>query len=332
MIKEINDPKIWNDFLLKLNPNTFLQSWEWGQVQKADGEDVRYLGIFKNDKQIGACLLLTINARRGRHFLIPHGPVFPTEEQARKCLPEIIEFIRNTPEVARSSPIALRISPLLESNSENVQTFRRLGFHSAPMHVHAELTWLLDINKSKEEILSGMRKTTRHAIKKAQQAGVELEIIRDSSAIDRFYPLYEQTRDRHDFVPYSKANITRQLELMNFYAVLARHQNQDIAAGIFFQFGNTIFYYHGASNSRVSGAGQLLQWASIQEAQRRGAARYNFWGISDQPKHPFSGITVFKKGFGGYPVNHIHAQDLPLSLGYWKLWVADTYRKFKRGF
>lgn len=341
MIKEIDNSGAWNDFLLHLNPNTFLQSWEWGRVQKADGEEVKYLGIFENNLQIGSCLLLTINARRGRHFLIPHGPVFRSEEQVRKYLPEIVQYLRDTPDVSRSdssgvakrgSFVALRIAPLLESTSENIALFRQLSFRPAPMHVHAELTWVLDISKPEEELLSDMRKTTRHAIKKAQQADVTIEVISDPSAIDRFYPLYEQTRERHDFVPYSKTNISRQLELMNSYTAFARYQNEDIATGIFFQFGKTVFYYHGASNSRVSGAGQFLQWHSVLEAKRRGATLYNFWGISHQTNHPFTGITIFKTGFGGRAINYMHAQDLPLSWKYWKLWAADTYRKLKRGF
>ena len=81
-------------------------------------------------------------------------------------------------------------------------------------------------------------------------------------------------------------------------------------------------------------AAHAVQWRSIQEAQRRGATRYNFWGIAraDQPRHPFAGITIFKKGFGGYPQDYMHAQDLPLNLKYWKLWAVDTWRHIQRGF
>lgn len=352
MIKEITEPQTWSNFLLTLQPNTFLQSWEWGQVQQNDGEEVKYLGIFENGQQVGACLLLTINARRGRHFLIPHGPIFTTEEQARKYLPQIVQYLRDTPDVSRSdssgvakrgsSAVALRISPLLIDSPENLHAFQNLGFRSAPRHVHAELTWVLDINKPEEELLSGMRKTTRQAIRKAEQADVNAEVFSDSSALDRFWPLYQQTKDRHDFVPYSRRLLEIQLKHMNSFTVIASHQGQDVAAGIFFQFGKTVFYYHGASiktPSKISPA-QLLQWKAIQAAKRRGATRFNFWGIApdSEPgsesgkKHPFAGITIFKKGFGGYALNYMHAQDLPLSFGYITLWLADTYRRSKRGF
>lgn len=342
MIREITSPNAWNTFLLNLNPNTFLQAWEWGQVQKEAGEDVLYLGIFESNQQIGACLVLTVHARRGTHFLIPHGPVFGNEELARKYLPEIIEYLTNTPD--GYFPVALRIAPLLRITPENAAAFKNLGFRHAPMHVHAELTWMLDINKPEEELLAGMRKTTRHAIQKSQQAGVTVEITTDPIALSRFTPLYEQTKHRHDFVPYSPKLIESQFKIftqsqspnVGAYLAIARYQNEDVAAGIFFQFGTTVFYYHGASiktSSRISPA-QLLQWESIREARRRGATRYNFWGISreNEPKHPFAGITIFKKGFGGYALDYLHAQDLPLSNAYWKLWLIDTFRRVKRGF
>jgi len=340
MIREISDQSAWNSFLLELNPNTFLQSWEWGQVQKEDGKDVRYLGIFENNEQIGACLLLTINARRGRHFLIPHGPVFKTEKLVREHLPEIIEYCKSLAISPASvtegdSPgvvAGLRIAPLLESTTENISTFQNLGFRPAPLHVHAELTWVLDIDNPVPVILAGMRKTTRHAIRKAEQAGIAIGLTTKASALERFMPLYQQTKQRHAFVPYSRRLLTKQLKHMTAFAIFASHAGADLAAAICFQFGSTIFYFHGASVPSKIPAAQLLQWHAIQEAKRRGATRYNFWGITKQANHPFSGITTFKKGFGGYAIDYLHAQDLPLSPGYWKLWAVDTYRKFRRGF
>jgi lipid II:glycine glycyltransferase (peptidoglycan interpeptide bridge formation enzyme) len=186
-----------------------------------------------------------------------------------------------------------------------------------------------------------MRKTTRHAIGKAIKAGVTCKILTDpAEALERFWPLYEETRGRHGFVLWPKASVQAQLEIFgasnNIFAVIARHQGRDVAAALLPHFGNTVFYYHGASAKLLSSvpAAQLLQWEAIKESQRRGAQHYNFWGIAptDQPNHPFVGITTFKTGFGGYEKDFLHAQDLPFSFGYWGLWAVDTYRKLKRGF
>jgi lipid II:glycine glycyltransferase (peptidoglycan interpeptide bridge formation enzyme) len=40
--------------------------------------------------------------------------------------------------------------------------------------------------------------------------------------------------------------------------------------------------------------------------------KYNFWGVApiDSKDHRFSGISIFKRGFGGEDVQYLHAQDL----------------------
>lgn len=335
-IREIVNQSSWDDFVLSVHPNTFLQSWEWGQVQKRAGGSVRYLGIFEADQQIGAALVLTVNARRGKHLFIPHGPIAEDEQQARRILPTLISYCQDMARNERA--VALRIAPLLTTSPENTALFSSSGFRPAPLHVHTELTWVLDINKSDDELLAGMRKTTRHAIRKAQEAGVQVEISTDPAAIERFFPLYEATERRHHFVPFSKSFLRDQVTLFaqngRAYLAFAAHEEKDVAAAIFIHFGDTVFYHHGASVKSSVPAAQLLQWTSIQEAKRCGATRYNFWGIApeNRPRHPFAGITTFKKGFGGYAIDYMHAQDLPLSPLYWTLWGIEMVRKAQRGF
>lgn len=334
-VKEIVDSKTWNKFILAQAPNTFLQSWEWGQVQKQTGEDVRYLGFFDGDTQQAAALVIIVHARRGKFLLIPHGPVGDLRQPVFEAL------ISQCKDIAREvGAVALRIAPLLETTSANRELFESLNFRPAPLHIHAELTWVLDIKKSEEEISAGMRKTTRHAIRKGEEAGVTVDIIPDPIGLDRFWPLYETTKDRHGFVPFSRNFLQAQAaaflpENLGYFAI-AKYNGKDVAGALMMQFGNTVFYHHGASLKLPSAipAAQYLHWESIREAKRRGATRYNFWGIApdNKPNHPFAGITTFKKGFGGHAINYMHAQDLSLSPRYLKLWLIDTWRKKQRGF
>lgn len=306
--------------------------------QEQSEEKVVTLGFYEHEELIAVALLITVQARRGTHYLCPHGPIVKDAADMK----EVIELLTTYCFELRTetSAVALRIAPLLENTSENRTLFQGLRFRPSPMHVHAELTWVLDISKAEDEILSEMRKTTRHAIAKAKKEHVSVEILTDVVALDRFLPLYEETKNRHGFVPFSKKDIASQVAIfgesnMMFFAI-ATHKSEDVAVAICFQFGNTVFYYHGASKkiSSTVPAAQLLQWEAIREAKKRGAIVYNFWGIArdDEPKHPFAGITVFKKGFGGYTMDYMHAQDYPLSWKYWVLWGIEMWRKKKRGF
>src|SRR3989344_2454598 len=75
IIEEITTESAWQAFISKQDPNTFLQSWAWGQVQQKDGEHVLYLGFFENGIQVACALVVTVHARRGNHYLIPPGPI-----------------------------------------------------------------------------------------------------------------------------------------------------------------------------------------------------------------------------------------------------------------
>ncbi|MBI1888387.1 MAG: peptidoglycan bridge formation glycyltransferase FemA/FemB family protein, partial [Candidatus Spechtbacteria bacterium] len=114
----------------------------------------------------------------------------------------------------------------------------------------------------------------------------------------------------------------------------AWYNNEPLASAIVVFYGNSAFYHHGASSSIYPKipAPYLLQWRAILEAKKRGKKLYNFWGIirDTGKKHPWAGITLFKKGFGGFQTDYLHAQDLPLSWKYWPSWVIETLRKKRR--
>jgi lipid II:glycine glycyltransferase (peptidoglycan interpeptide bridge formation enzyme) len=337
-IRLITSSEIWEKIILPWQPNTFLQSWEWGETQTKDKETVQRLAVYQDNQPIAAANVILVNARRGRHYLIPHGPLFSHPQYFQSGLESIIDYLKNT--AFQDKAIALRVAPLQISSPQTKSVYAKFGFRPAPLHVHTELTWILDITPNPDTIQANMRKTTRHAIHKAAKAGITCEVLTDPAALNRFWPLYVSTRQRHGFVPFSQKFLRAQWDAFSqtnrVFAVIASHQNHDVAAGIFIHYANTVFYHHGASIKLPSNlpAAQMLQWCAINEAKKRNATRYNFWGIApdNQPNHPFAGITIFKKGFGGQAINYLHAQDLPLSLGYWRLWLIDTYRKHKRGF
>lgn len=79
----------------------------------------------------------------------------------------------------------------------------------------------------------------------------------------------------------------------------------------------------------------LLLWSAIQEAKKRNISLFNFWGVikdTDSHKHPWYGLSQFKKGFGGEEREFLHAQDIPLSMGYWKTYCIESASKLLKGY
>jgi lipid II:glycine glycyltransferase (peptidoglycan interpeptide bridge formation enzyme) len=345
-VQEVGNKKIWEDFLLNCREKTFLNSWNWGEFQKMMGNKIWRLGIYNNEQLISVALLVKMVAKRGTFLLIPHGPNI--REQKTENRKQILEsLLAELKKIARQEKVDfIRVSPIWERNEENIRIFGELGFREAPIHIHPELTWELDITPTEEKLLMGMRKTTRYLIRQAQKIK-EIEIIKSQNLedIEKFNQLYQLTVGRHHFAPFSLDYLKN--EFLAFFPdkeisiFLGRSKKELISAGIFIFWQGVGFYHHGASSLKYSKipVSYLILWEAIKEAKRRGCQKFNFWGIAPTyssngyPKktHPWYGLTLFKMGFGGYKKEYVKTHDFPLSEKYWLNYIIEKLRKAKRG-
>ena len=337
-VRPIHDKTVWEAFVRNERPNSFLQSWNWGEMYVRRGINIERVGVYDHDTLRAVCFIEKIRAKRGSFLFCPHGPVVQNAHHAKQVLIVITNYLQSLAE--REGFHFIRFSPLFENTIETNRLFNDLGYKDAPVHMmHPEIAWVLDISKSEEEIISGMRKTTRHAIKNAENGGVQITMTRDPHDVHRFAQVYEETFKRQHFAPFSHEYLRAEFDTFadDNDAVLffAEHNDTTLGAALILFYNDTAFYHHGASGSRDTKipASQLLQWRIIQEAKRRGCTRYNFWGISpdDKPNHPWAGLSRFKKGFGGYPEYYVHAKDLPLSPRYYLNVIVERARRFRRG-
>ncbi len=336
--QRIENANLWNAFVDEQRPHTFLQSWNWGAFQEREGTRIFRLGLFEGATLVAVALALCIRARRGSFIFCPHGPILSSQADPHttfECLTH--ELAR----LAREQHCAfVRVSPLLPASADHQTLFASLGFRPAPIHMHPELAWMLDLAPSEDELLKQMRKTTRHNIRKAEEEGVEVTVSEEPEALENFWRVYQTTVDRQNFTPFSRAYLSAEIETFgrDHQALIATgiYQNEIISSAIIIFAHGSAFYHHGASDNQrfpKIPAAHLLQWRLIQEAKRRGCHWYNFWGVSpeNQPRHPWAGLSLFKRGFGGQAEAYLHAQDLMLSPRYWLTFGVDIIRKWKRG-
>ncbi|MBU3942836.1 aminoacyltransferase, partial [Patescibacteria group bacterium] len=136
IIKEITDKNVWEGFLLTQKEKTFLNSWNWGEFQKKQGEKIWRLGIYDKENLINVFLVIKVKARRGTFLFIPHGNVTG-----------IAVLIKKLKEIAKEEKANfIRFAPICERTEENIKIFKDLGFREAPIHIHPDLTWELDIS------------------------------------------------------------------------------------------------------------------------------------------------------------------------------------------
>ncbi|MDP2629365.1 MAG: peptidoglycan bridge formation glycyltransferase FemA/FemB family protein [Candidatus Harrisonbacteria bacterium] len=338
-IKAIDSKQQWEDFIKAQDYRSFLQSWNWGELEKDQSRKIWRLGFFSSGSLQALGLIVKIKARRGVFLFCPHGPVISPEADVKEVLSELTKKLKEIGKEERCDFI--RLSPLMEESQEHENLFLTLGFRQAPVHMmHPELSWMLELEKSEEELLAGMRKTSRYCVRKAQKDGIKVSMSKDIRDLDHFLSVYTITAQRQGFVPFSKDHLEK--ELKSFFSsdqgalFLARYRQEVVAASIVIFYGNSAFYHHGASTQKYEGlnTSYALQWEAIKEAKKRGLRFYNFWGVvpKDLKGHPWQGISLFKRGFGGFEQAYVHAKDYPLTKKYYLNWIVETLRRKRRGY
>jgi peptidoglycan pentaglycine glycine transferase (the first glycine) len=329
----IDSKSIWDNFLLTYSPQALFQSWEWGEVQKKVGQTVFRFGFYEKDEIAGIAQICVVRARRGTFLHIRHGPVW--KEQRQSDWQEMLTLLR--PIVESEHALFVRISPLIENSDSNVRRLFLSGYRPAPIHaMDAEYCWILDIDKSEDELLANMRKTTRYEIRRARKLGVHITATTENNKLKDFYQLYNETSRRHGFIQHQ--GIEEEFEVFSrekkALLYLASYDKKIIAGSIALFYGNQAIYHHGASITSKIPASYLIQWEAIREAKKRGLKLYNFWGIApdESQNHPWRGITLFKKGFGGHAVSYIHAQDYAFSPLYIIPKTIETIRRRLKGY
>lgn len=335
-IEEISSQDVWGDFLRLQQPHSFLHSWSWGEFQQQTGSSLFRIGIFDDARLQAIAFIIHVKARRGSFLFCPHGPIISTNADRDAILSFLLQDLKLR--AKQSGCQFIRISPLMLKGS-SLQSFVKLGFRNAPMRMHPELTWVLDVTPDEATLLQNMRKTTRYSIKKAEKDGVTVRQSADAQDIDVFWKVYETTVKRQQFTPFSKVYLRTEFETFSKNDAIrfffGTYQGEVISAAIVVYDEISGYYHHGASDQRFAKvpASYLVQWHAIQEAKRRGCNLYNFWGVVPEAdvKHPWAGLSLFKRGFGGVEVDYLNAQDFVISPRYWMTYIIETVRRLKRG-
>jgi len=271
---------------------------------------------------------------RGTYLACPGGPLLV--DWRKENLKQIVDEIKKIGH--QEKVVFIRVRPSILENQENKELFRILGFRSAPMHMHAETTWQLNLAPSEDELLANMRKTTRYSIRRAARDGVKVIQSKNAKDIEILDQLQMEAVKRHKFVPFSKEFMEKQFQTFiqddQTVLFLAEYKKQILSAAMMIYYGDMAVYHYAGTSSKFPKifSSYLLQWEAIKEAKRRGCKIYNFWGIApaDDPRHRFAGVTVFKRGFGGERVDYLHAQDYSLSSLYRGTYWFETLRRITR--
>lgn len=310
--------------------NNIFQTEIWNEAKTAQGLKTWWVSCDDGD-----VLVVKKPLRSQKSYLyVPHGPDTTLEGWH--------VFLRKVKEIAKAeNAVFVRIEPLRVPNGtlkelhfKKVNKFSPLARQCAP-----ENTLLLDITKEENDILGQMKPKTRYNIKLAERKGVKVRQSQKESDLKVFFDLSVNMKERgfsafpyeHYYQLFKSLGPKKALKLF-----IAENEKDILSTIIVLEYNEVAIYLHGASSDekRELMPNHLIQWTAIMDAKSKGCKVYDFWGIApqDQKDHPWSGITRFKKGFGGEEVKLLGAWDFTIQPFWYKIYflinlVRKAFRK-----
>ena len=306
-----------NGYLELWKKNKFRSLWQhplWAEFQKTAGAKTWLLVSGES-----SALVIRRSLPFGFSWLeVPRGPLFETEKGMMDIMSEILTLGKTV------KALFVRMSPY----SDLLKVDNRLStFRYAVDDHHPQTSLIIDLTKTESEILAQMKPKGRYNIKVAEKHGVTVKYSSDVSA---FYSILHKTGNRDGFGIHPQSYYEKMLKSMgdNAQLLLAEHHGKIIAGGIFVYLDEFGIYYYGASDNehRNMMAPYLIQWTAIKEAKKRGCKFYDFLGIAPEnaKNHPWSGVTDFKKKFGGKVAEYPQAKEIVLRK-FW-YWIYRLYK------
>lgn len=297
----------------------FLHDWAWAGVAAFDGQPQRRYVLEQDGAVIGLAAAQERRLFAGRTFwYVPHGPVLDyAHRDAAVRLRAMLLGLRAAARHARA--VAVKLEPRLAAGDPAARLFERLEGRSlrrTPEKLQVGQTRLVPLADD-EALIAGFDKDTRYGVRRAEREGVSVAHTTDAgetTAIDALHELVGETQRRAGFPmpPRDRYRVAwRALAGAGRAAILeARREGELLASGMVVVEGDRSFYLFSGSRREDRGepkryASYALQWEMMRYARGRGATVHDLWGVAPRdagPDHPWHGVGLFKKGFGGEEV------------------------------
>ncbi len=329
--QDIDEDKleIYNAFV-----NHPLQAFEWGEFRKKTGIDVIRRSEIRDDKFANS---YQITVHKTPNFPYQIG-YFPKGEIPDESL---LEDLKEAGKKNFISFIQLEPNAGVEKKS-GINKLLRKSFHP----LFTKYTFVLDLEKSEEELLTNMHQKTRYNIRISEKKEVKIEIDNSDKAFKEYLKLTDQTTRRQKFYAHNekyhklmwetlgnKSNKEFDPNKLQAHLLTAIYNNKILTTYILFTFKDKLYYPYGASSDehRETMASSGTMWGAIKFGKSLGLKTFDMWGAANvsEPKtnDPYYGFHRFKQGFGATLTEFVGSYDLVINpINYRLLTVADKLR------
>ncbi len=287
-----------------------VQTWEWGEFQQSQGHQVFRFGVFDNNKLISA---FTISFHKIPKTNLSVGTIL----RGPKIDEDILQVIKKV--ALKQNAIFVKLEPDVAKTQASMQFPMLVPSPKVAFYPH---TFIIDTNKTEDQLIAKLHPKTRYNIKVANRHGVEVKRLTTDKGFEIYLKLLLSTTKRQGFYLHT-AKYHRDLWkiLKNTdipHIILASYQGQVLSAFMLFKFKDQLFYPYGASldiNRQVM-APTLLMWEAIKLAKKLNCHTFDMWGcLGPDAKEGQNGFGFhrFKQGFGGELFEYLGTYDLVIN-------------------
>ncbi|MCL4360271.1 peptidoglycan bridge formation glycyltransferase FemA/FemB family protein [Patescibacteria group bacterium] len=303
-----------------------LQSWAWGEFRTSMGIDLVRMIEERNGTPV-SCLEVTFHRIPHTPWTVGYGPKGPAVDQ--HMIAALMKlgrqknsvFIQLEPNIQASSPLPICRSPNL-----------------VPSHhpLFTRYTFILDLTKSEDELLSAMHPKTRYNIRIAEKHGVRVVMDNSADGFAAYLRLTEETTKRQGFYAHTAEYHKKMWDTLSKAGIAklftASYKGTVLSAWIVFLWKDTLYYPYGSSSRehREVMAPNLLLREISTWAKQRGCKAFDLWGAlgpDPNPHDPWYGFHRFKAGYRPALVEYAGSFDLVTRPMLYRVYsVADTVR------
>lgn len=291
----------------------FLQSEAWADFQKAQDKKVFY------DSSKNWSFMATVEGSsnkfiNGKRLYAPYGPTAGNLSALKQALDSLTKLAN------KQGLSYIRVEPMGKYDSKELES---IGLVRASRTVQPAQTWQLDLNQSEKDILTSMSSTNRNLYNTAAKKGLKFEITYDKKKIPIFLKMIHNMAMRTGMKPHSDRYFNLMAESLfgdkSAGLALGYHKSEPIVGALFFDDkpAKTRYYAHAGSfdAARKLQANSPLLTYLIMTAKKKGLEIFDFYGVapSNEPEHPWTGFSKFKKSFGGHEKQFNGTWELPLN-------------------
>lgn len=250
--------------------------------------------------------------RSSTRLYVPYGPTV----KDTLALGLALKSLRELAVTQKASYIRVDPYPLFEKTE-----LRKLGLLKNLRDSQPNMTWVLDLTSSEDELLMNMTSLNRRVWRRRAEFGLNFEQDNSTKGQKDFDEFMQITGRRTSTIQRDYAYMNKLLKTFGEASgiVFCLYGGQRLAGALFVDDleNKTRYYLYAGSieEAKKHSCSSALLCYLIFDAKEKGLKHLDFFGIipADIKNHPYAGYSAFKRTFGGRDVNYSGTWEMPIA-------------------